>query len=103
MDHADPPIPIRQARIARAEADRLFLCRDRLLDCTGEKLAEAEGRYGSHPVAIERDRAFVFGYRRLEPALRAQHLTPGEVSDRIAWRGRQHVANKRLGAFEIGC
>src|SRR6516165_9087006 len=39
MDHADPPTPIRQARITWAETDRLLLSRDRLLDRTSEKLA----------------------------------------------------------------
>src|SRR6516165_2657549 len=74
MDHADPPIPVRQARITWAEADRLFLRRDRLLDRTGEKLALTEAGNCDHAVAIVRDRPFVFGYGGVEPALRAEHL-----------------------------
>src|SRR6516162_8829982 len=103
MDHADPPIPVRQARITWAEADRLFLRRDRLLDRTGEKLALAEAGNCDHAVAIVRDRPFVFGYGGVEPALRAEHLAPGEVRDRITRRGRQHLSDQRLSACEIGC
>ena len=83
MDHANPPIPIRQV-IARAEADRLFLRRDRLFDRADVKLAQAEGGNGGNPVAIKRDRPFVVGYGCFIPTLRAQHLTPREVRNRIA-------------------
>src|SRR5215469_15632324 len=102
MDHADPPIPIWQARIMWAEADCPFLRRDRLIDRAGEKFALAEGGDGGHPVAIERDRPFVFWYGRLELALRTQQLASDKVPNWIPWRGLQYVGSQRLCALEIG-
>ena len=70
--------------ITRAEADRLFLRRDSLLDRANEELALAESGDCGYTVAIKRDRPFICGYGRFELALRAEQLAPGEVRDWIA-------------------
>ena len=82
VDHADPPIPIRQPRIARTEADRLLLRRDRFLDPARQELAYPEIGDGDHPVAIGGDRDLVFRDGRLISLLGAQKLRLGEMGER---------------------
>src|SRR6516164_3564117 len=102
MDHANPPIPIRDPRIARAEPNCLLLGRNCLVYRSSEELAEAQGSYCSYPVAIERDCNFKFGNGRLELVMTTQDLSLREMCKRVLRRRGQRFFDQLLCALDVG-
>src|SRR5215831_3389354 len=90
MNHADPPKPVRNIRIARAKPDGLLLRRNNLLQLPRVELAQPETRQRQYRVAVELDCGFEFGNSGLVVVLRPQHLSLPEMRQRSATRRMAH-------------
>src|ERR1700682_965611 len=105
MRLSDPVIPEADRGIARAEADRLLLWWNRLVDRADKDLAAAEIGQCVYHVRVQRERRLVFGNRLLESTPHAQRQSSGKMGKRVARGRRQGAQSHRLYLLvvAVGC
>ena len=101
MNHANPPVQIADAGIARAEPDRLLLRHDRAFDRTGQKFAVPQRSQCEDRVPVERDRGFILKNGRIVSLLGTQNLAFDQVGKRMPRQCGQRFVDKLLRAVEI--
>src|SRR5947207_15867492 len=94
MSGSDPAEKQADLGIAGTKPDRLLLGWDQLLVRPGHKVAPAEMGVCVGPVAVERDRGFVFRNSLAVSVLRAQHLGSSKMCDRAAGQRGQRLLSQ---------
>ena len=102
MSLTDPEVPVPNGRIARAQADCLFLKQDRVVYGADIDFESTNIGQRANQVAIERNRSFVFGNCFGVSSLSAKHMRHGKMGPGAARRGAYSLPRQPFCAVGIG-
>ena len=102
MSLTDPEVPVPNGRVARTQADCLFLKRDRVVYGTDIDFKSANVGQRTNKVAIERKRSLVFRNCFGVSSLSAKHNRQGKMGSGAAGRGDHSLPRQPFRAVGIG-